>query len=607
MLYIYENLVDRLDKHLKSRHIKATIHANIGKNWHKYRFIQVHPINLVEEVHYEYINGHWEIHFEPSTDHTEVESTRMRMVKKIETTERLAWHRRNNHQRGMLSINEEVESSTFENIFDELWNKTIDVLMDTANSNVDEEKSIGEVLPVESTTLQYELLINNKDYHEPDLNIESVEQLPFDCFLVPPYQRPYKWSVKNVNQLINDIFTFCTKSSQEYRLGTLVIYKIKDATSTSLNIVDGQQRTITLVLLLNELRKDERFKDQFPTDLCSGIEAFLKKKQFHENISKNHIIENTKAIKFRLSEFTEESVEFLLKKCKLVIVTLYDISEAFQFFDSQNARGKELEPHDLLKAFHLREIPIMTDIDRHNIEHWEKLDTDNLSNLFLVLFRIKRWIDAKNGRFFTSAKVKTFKGPQYQQNVLPFQKIYQMAKLFTEIYNSDVSRRMDGQYLEFPHQIDQVTINGTLFFDMILYYANKIGKVKLLLQKHNKDISDTLDKYPERERTGDRYIRTLFNASLLFYIDKFGEEGFSRAVPKIFAWCYSIRLKQEVVKLATMDNRAREDGSFFRILHCANFPSDVLDWNVPPISERNIVRNEMDMIKKLFLKYKYIE
>jgi hypothetical protein len=29
---------------------------------------------------------------------------------------------------------------------------------------------------------------------------------------------------------------------------------------------------------------------------------------------------------------------------------LTDVSEAFQFFDSQNARGRDLESHDLLKG-----------------------------------------------------------------------------------------------------------------------------------------------------------------------------------------------------------------------------------------------------------------
>ena len=31
------------------------------------------------------------------------------------------------------------------------------------------------------------------------------------------------------------------------------------------------------------------------------------------------------------------------------------LAEAFQLFDSQNNRGKSLEPHDLLKAYHLRQ------------------------------------------------------------------------------------------------------------------------------------------------------------------------------------------------------------------------------------------------------------
>ena len=30
--------------------------------------------------------------------------------------------------------------------------------------------------------------------------------------------------------------------------------------------------------------------------------------------------------------------------------------DAFQFFDSQNSRGKALKPHDLLKSYHLREM-----------------------------------------------------------------------------------------------------------------------------------------------------------------------------------------------------------------------------------------------------------
>ena len=47
---------------------------------------------------------------------------------------------------------------------------------------------------------------------------------------------------------------------------------------------------------------------------------------------------------------------FLLENCSVSVITMPQerLSEAFQLFDSQNNRGKSLEPHDLLKAYHLR-------------------------------------------------------------------------------------------------------------------------------------------------------------------------------------------------------------------------------------------------------------
>ena len=57
--------------------------------------------------------------------------------------------------------------------------------------------------------------------------------------------------------------------------------------------------------------------------------------------------------------------DFIEKQCELIVVITDDVSEAFQFFDSQNARGKALYPHDLLKAYHLRE---MTELDADKID-----------------------------------------------------------------------------------------------------------------------------------------------------------------------------------------------------------------------------------------------
>ena len=130
MLYIYDYLVDVLQKHLNERQIKATINPNIGRAWHCYRFIQVAPKSITGYVHYEYINGHWELHFENSAEDAEVEILRRKVMSQIYSDGYLDWHRRDGFQKGCLSIGETVEDpDTFLSVFDYLWDATSDVLL----------------------------------------------------------------------------------------------------------------------------------------------------------------------------------------------------------------------------------------------------------------------------------------------------------------------------------------------------------------------------------------------------------------------------------------------------------------------------------------------
>jgi uncharacterized protein with ParB-like and HNH nuclease domain len=65
--------------------------------------------------------------------------------------------------------------------------------------------------------------------------------------VIPPYQRPYKWSEKNCNELFFDMKEALDAEKSAYRLGNLIFHKSADL---KFNIVDGQQRTISLLLLL---------------------------------------------------------------------------------------------------------------------------------------------------------------------------------------------------------------------------------------------------------------------------------------------------------------------------------------------------------------------
>ena len=69
---------------------------------------------------------------------------------------------------------------------------------------------------------------------------------------IPDYQRPYTWKAKNVIQLLDDVVRF--SKFPEYRIGTIILHK----NGTTLDIVDGQQRIITSLLITRYLNDKQR-------------------------------------------------------------------------------------------------------------------------------------------------------------------------------------------------------------------------------------------------------------------------------------------------------------------------------------------------------------
>jgi len=91
------------------------------------------------------------------------------------------------------------------------------------------------------------------------LKIKDVFDLKLS---IPDYQRPYKWTIKHVQQLLDDLLTHFRNQQQVYRIGTVVIHKYNEENKETkkieekLDIVDGQQRLITLSLLLYYLNNE---------------------------------------------------------------------------------------------------------------------------------------------------------------------------------------------------------------------------------------------------------------------------------------------------------------------------------------------------------------
>jgi hypothetical protein len=447
--------------------------------------------------------------------------------------------------------------------------------------------------------------------------IISVRQLlTAPNLAIPQYQRPYKWTSRHVGQLFSDIGAFRDKTS--YRLGT-VVFHLDDRQK---NIVDGQQRTITLMLAVHaliRLRRDRLERNDLKEQL-DELERKMPVPCFESDISKVNIHANYLEIARILdrADFDEEQINFLLNRCEVVTFTLTDISEAFQFFDSQNARGKDLEPHDLLKAFHLREFSSHEDhLKRGTVAKWENSETAELSTLFAqYLYRIRNWTKGEPARYFGKEDTDLFKGVNIETiSNYPYIEHLRLAHHFVDHYNGGYERKIDGHTMAFPFYLDQIIINGRRFFEMTDHYLGEVGwavDTKALQKRIGRAglngfaqrVFETIKTYEGKNRTGDRYVRVMFDCLLIYYIDKFGFAEIPRAIEKIFIWAYSLRLQMQVLQLASMDNYVLENNLFKR-LKDATHPSDFLGYSLPVVTQNRSSKTKA--IEKLFKEMRYYE
>lgn len=92
-------------------------------------------------------------------------------------------------------------------------------------------------------------------------------------FIIPDYQRPYKWDIEKCEILWDDIESFAetdAKNSADYFLGTIVSYGNKDGNQ---EIIDGQQRITSFMLLLRSFFK--KLEDMVEDEDVIGLKSQL--------------------------------------------------------------------------------------------------------------------------------------------------------------------------------------------------------------------------------------------------------------------------------------------------------------------------------------------
>ncbi|MCH5311305.1 MAG: DUF262 domain-containing protein [Prevotella sp.] len=111
---------------------------------------------------------------------------------------------------------------------------------------------------------------------EPKLQTIGVYLKKTDIFRIPEYQRAYSWNISNCDKLWQDIEAYIAQDAEDpYFFGTIII----DCSMNGyLNLIDGQQRTTTFLLLLKamHLRIVEVLNIMPNTDEAAGLKRSLQ-------------------------------------------------------------------------------------------------------------------------------------------------------------------------------------------------------------------------------------------------------------------------------------------------------------------------------------------
>ena len=381
--------------------------------------------------------------------------------------------------------------------------------------------------------------------------IRSVEELLGWELRIPPYQRPYKWTKKNITDLLLDIETSIRESIKyedfKYRVGTVILHANTEEEKPTYDIVDGQQRILSFLLLSRYL------------ELECGVVSSLSKHKFSSKVTQKNLHENYKAIwewfAFAPAGMHKDFKDAMKEHLEVVVITVNEISEAFQLFDSQNSRGRALYPHDLLKAYHLRVMSGKKGEERA-VEEWEAKDPKAIAELFRdYLFPIWHWARRCKCGGFTAADIDLYKGVEPDSEYAYAYRV----------------RRTGARY-----QITEPFPAGRDFFKMVHHYIQMLKDLKreiavnpalqkvkeILIASSGRDKKNTLitsaeelDEALDRQPVGFRHACRLFFCALLCYYDRFGVLD-ARAVKRLFTWAMMLRVNMQHLGFASINKYA---------------------------------------------------
>ncbi|AXK51608.1 DUF262 domain-containing protein [Spiroplasma alleghenense] len=185
-------------------------------------------------------------------------------------------------------------------------------------------------------------------------------------FKIPPYQRSYSWT-KQVNQLINDIND--TEPGGEFFIGVIFCHR----KNKELIVVDGQQRIVTISLILNKLilKFNEMDSSTQVNEIISKIESCLFNKENNELVVKLKSYRDRIILEKIMDNYDLdlEDQKYSISKAYKIIGESLDKFEASTLFDfakkildinlfNIDLANLKIDPNNLFESFNSKNEPL---------------------------------------------------------------------------------------------------------------------------------------------------------------------------------------------------------------------------------------------------------
>ncbi|MGL2627775.1 DUF262 domain-containing protein [Helicobacter pylori] len=384
-------------------------------------------------------------------------------------------------------------------------------------------------------------------------------------YSIPNYQRDYAWKEKNFRDLWEDLEEAIeyNKKGQGHFIGTMVVANNED-NKKLYDIIDGQQRTTTIFMLLHVLANKQNEKDKQETrkylyqkgelrlEVAPQNQSFFKtllEAAEKENIShcekdadtegKQNLFEVLTAILDKVSKLSEEEAnERLEALLKMVLMRLEepDPGRAIRTFQSVNDRGVPLLLLDKLKSLLIYYSNTFCD----GKMGLDQFINDHFGEIFKIFAKIKKSNHISEGDIFRYhagsqrfdgieflGHYKTSTDNTYEKLKAELKKIKSTKSTLESFIQSYVSD-LKNFYQAFLDLLSEIDTNPTTLKVMLINRINPLFFNSLIRLKINNELDDeTLKLFAKTDIVFFKATKKLYSKAynlINAYLKK-GKEG----------------------------------------------------------------------------------